>query len=145
MDDPDQRNVLFTGTFLEQTVHTVQRFAGHVLPENDHIGVEHFNGLPQLIQQDLVSAVCTVAHDHVLGQPCHVIVRDLTILRCIFFPDHTGGDHGEHIGQRHNAPAVEQPYKEVHIVMRLYTPDNCPVAIFLRSHLFLLIGLLRQF
>ena len=55
MGNPDKMDTVSPGLFLKLAVHTVQRFAAHVLPENDHVGVELLAELPQLVQQDLVS------------------------------------------------------------------------------------------
>ena len=70
---------MLTGALFKQAVHAVERLAAHVLPEDDHVGVELLAVLPELVEQDLVAAVGTVAHDHVLGQPGHVVIRLLAV------------------------------------------------------------------
>ena len=85
-----------------------------------------------------------VAHDHVFREPGNVINGLLPVLRGVGLGDHLGGDHGEHIRQRHDAPAVQQPDQKVHIVMGLNAPDNGPVAVLVGGELLFLIGLLCQ-
>lgn len=77
--DPDEVDAVLTGTLFKQTVHAVERLAAHVLLEDDHVGVELLAVLPELVEQDLVAAVGMVAHDHVLGQPGHVVIRLLAV------------------------------------------------------------------
>ena len=115
MGNPDKMDTKLTRTLLKQSVHTVERLAAHVLPQNDHVCVELVHELPKVIQQDLVAAVCAVAHDHLFGEHCNVVNRLLAVLRRILLGDHFRIVHGQHICQRNNAPAVEQPDQEVHI------------------------------
>ena len=141
MGDPNQVDAQLPGLFLELAVHAVQRLAAHVLPENDHVRVEFFAELPQLIQQHLVAAVGPVAHDHVLRQPGHIVNSLLPVLGGVFFCQHLGGDHAQHVCQRHDAPAIQQPQQEIHVVVGLHAPDNGPVAVFFGHALLFGVGL----
>ena len=86
----------------------------------------------------------TVAHDHVFRQPCHIVNRLLSAFGGVLLAEGLGGDHGQHIGQRHNAPAVDQPQQKIEIEMGLNPPDDGPVTILLCHLLFGLVGLFCQ-
>lgn len=135
---------MLAGALLKQTVHAVERFAAHVLPEDDHVGVELLAELPELVEQDLVSAVGTVAHDHVLGQPGHVVICLLAVFGRVLRDEFARRDHGENVRQRHDAPAVEQPDEEVHVKVRLHAPDDGAVAVLIGGLLLLAVGALGE-
>ena len=86
----------------------------------------------------------TVAHDHIFRQPGHVVNGLLPVLRGVLLYKLLGGDHAQHIRQRYDAPAIQQPQQEVHIEVGLHAPHNGPVAVLLGHALFLGIGLLGK-
>jgi len=87
--------------------------------------------------------VGTVAHNHVLVEPRHIVIGLLAVFGGIVLGDHPGVDHGQHIGQRHDAPAVHHPVEHIDAVLRLHAPDNGSVAILPGHHLLFPITLLR--
>ena len=132
--DPDEVDAARAGLLLELTVHTDERLAGHMLPHNDHIGVQRLAKLPQIVDEHLVAAVRAVAHDHVLIEPRHVIKRLLAVFGRVGVGDHARVDQREHIRQRHDAPAVDHPVEHIDAVLRLHAPDDGAVAILRRHH-----------
>ena len=88
MRDPYKIDAELTGSLLKQAVHTVESLAAHVLPKYDHIGIELFNELPEIVKQYPVAAMCTVTHDHSFGELCYIIYRLLTVFGCIHLGDH---------------------------------------------------------
>ena len=133
-------NALLPGLLLKLAVHTGQSLAAHVLPENNRVGPELLAELPELVQQNPVAAVSPISHDHILGQPRHIVDGLLLVI----LGQHPGGHHGQHIRQRQDAPAVLQPDQEIKVEMGLHAPDDGPVAVLRQDLMLRLVSLLRQ-
>ena len=112
-----------------------------MLPEDHRVGVEFLAVFPQLVQQDRIAAVGAVAHDHVLRQPGHVVNGLLLVI----LGENPGGEHGEHIRQRQDSPAVFQPQQHFKVELGLHPPDNGPVAVLFDVHGLVAVGLFGDF
>ena len=144
MADPDEVQPALSGLLLKLAVHTGERLAGHVLPHHYHVGVHSLAQLPKLVAEYLVAAVGAVAHYHVLVEVRHVVIRLLSVFGCILLGDLLVDDHGQHIGQRHDAPAVDHPVEHINDILRLYAPDYTSVAVLRRHHGLSLVALMNE-
>ena len=94
--DPNVRNKNFEEVALGYTEEQAVDEAERCLNCKNHPCMEGCPvqiSIPEFIQKNLVTAVGSVSHDHVLCKPCHIVNCLFPVLRCVLFSNLLGGYH----------------------------------------------------
>ena len=121
--DPDEVDAALARLILEQAVQTADVLARHVVVHDDDVRVELLAHLPALVEQVDIAAVGVRAHHHLL-----VAAREIG-QRLLLVADGDGqvAEHGLHVVDAGDAPAVLRPVGEVGIVVCGARPDEAAV------------------
>ena len=123
MRDPDEVDAALARLILKQAVQTADVLARYVVVHDDDVRVELLAHLPALVEQVDIAAVGVRAHHHLLIA-AHEIGQRLLL---VADGDGLVAEHGLHVVDAGDTPAVLRPVGKVGVIVRGACPDEAAV------------------